>query len=93
MREGVLLDKAPSVDTISAILIEAIDNLSAKIATKDEVVATIKDIVIDKTKRLKILDGDVAKERFKVKMGKGRLTKFFDLLAEVESDETHKHKG
>ena len=80
------MGEAPSVDTISAILVEAIDNLSAKAVTRDEVVKIIKDIVNDKTKRLKILDGDVAKERFKVKLGKRRLAKFFDLLDDAEND-------
>jgi translation initiation factor IF-1 len=70
----------PSVGMLATELIEAIDNLTAKISTENEVIEVIKTIISDKKKRLKILDGDKAKSKFAALMGKGRLEKFYPLL-------------
>ena len=75
----------PSVGILAAKLIEAIDNLTAKISTENEVIEIIKTIISDKKKRLKILDGNNAKSKFAALMGKSRLEKFYLLLDKAEN--------
>jgi len=82
---GVAMEeKIPSVDEIAKIIMDAIDDLTAKTISKDNAVVIIREIVSIKAKRLKILDGDKVKSRFESKMGKGRLEKFYPLLIEAE---------
>ena len=75
-----------TVDEISTVIADAIDDLTAKSIVKKEAVTVIKNIVTVKPQRLKILDGDIAKSRFASKLGKGRLEKFYPLLEEAETD-------
>ena len=79
-----MVERIQTVDEISDVLLDAMDNLSANIITREEAVLIVKNIVSIKTQRLKILDGNEAKSKFASKMGKRRLAKFYSLLCEAE---------
>jgi len=80
--------RVPTVDEISTVIADTIDDLTAKSIVKEDAVEVIRNIVINKPQRLKILDGDVAKSRFASKLGKGRLEKFYPLLGEAETEKS-----